>query len=66
MNISSIKSDLKTPENNNINNKLSKSNSQFSKNNNPRASYTNSNNRISENDASSKIKSIENTYFMNK
>ena len=69
LNISSVKSDLKAPENNNINNNMSKSNSQFSKNKNPResgASYTNSNNRSSQNDVSSKIKSIENTYFMNK
>ena len=66
MNISSMKSDLKAPEmnkSNNINNKnMSKSNSQFSGNQNPRESGSFSNS----NDVSSKYKSIENTYFMNK
>ena len=73
MNISSMKSDLRAAEmnrsNNNINNNMSKSNSQFSNNKNFRESgnsYTNSNNRSSQNDVSSKYKSIENTYFMNK
>ena len=74
MNISSMKSDLRAPENksqysnNNLINNISKSNSQFSKNKSLRESgsnYSNTNNRNSQNDVSSKIKSIENTYFMN-
>ena len=47
---------------------MSKSNSQYSNNQSFRenGSYGNTNNRSSQNDVSSKIKSIENTYFMNK
>ena len=73
MNISSIKSDLRAPAemNKSINksiNNMSKSNSQYSKNQTLRdneSSYGNTNNRNSQNDVSSKIKSIESTYFMN-
>ena len=68
MNISSVKSDLKAPETNK-NNNMSKSNSQYSKTKSIRengSSYGNTNNRGSQNDVSSKIKSIESTYFMNK
>ena len=76
MNISSMKSDLRAPEmnksqsniSNNLQNNMAKSNSQFSQNKSFResGSYANSNNRSSQNDVSSKYKSIENTYFMNK
>ena len=76
MNISSMKSDLKAAElnkshsniSNNMQNNMAKSNSQFSQNKSFResGSFGNTNNRSSQNDVSSKYKSIENTYFMNK
>jgi len=68
MNISSLKSGLKADEMSKNKNDMAKSNSKFSKNQSFRenGSYLNTNNRSSQNDVSSKIKSIENTYFMNK
>ena len=75
INISSIKSGLRADDeinktNNNTKNNMnmSKSISQFSNNRNGKdnGSFSNTNNRSSQNDVSSKIKSIENTYFMNK
>ena len=74
INVSSLHSDLKAPEmnrtnkssalNNNLNSKMEESNSQFSKS---KSKGNQSNlNKSSQNDVSSKIKSIESTYFLNK
>ena len=73
VNISSVNSNLKAQEmnktnkSNNISNKMSKSDSQYSqkKSKGKSSFYQESANKSSQDDVSSKAKSIENTYFLN-